>query len=149
MIIQGLTKDEQLLHGGANFRLIVTHRDLTETTVATVQVINAFNVSARDMIDVIDVELIEPFEDTSDVSFIGTYILVGDSASITRYISSVDVNKNSTDGGPYYKSKGTGVRYCYTTDNVVLVRFSPQYEEEEKALADLDRGEVHIYLRKL
>jgi hypothetical protein len=142
MEIQGLTKEEQLLHGGANFRIIFTHKDLTETSDNTSQTIQAFNVSAKDMIDVIEVELVEKFDFSGASSEYCIWFSIGYSGG-SHFLQEYTINAIQL----FVKITGSGSSYCFPAADTVDI--SVTFEDYlDYSLSEFTQGEVHIYLRK-
>lgn len=129
-------------HHGANRLIIITHEDLTEGTANTAQTIAIANVKPGTKWSVCDTELVTPFKDASDAAFNTTAITIGDGGDVDRGMASQELNENGTE--VRYKSNPNTLPYTYlVADTIDLIVGSMA----AKALADIDVGELRIYLK--
>ena len=81
---------------GFTHQVVVTHTDLTESTVDTDQTIALLSVVAGDVVEKAAFKLVTAFEDESDAAFNDTNVSVGDGGDTDRFIASTEVNENGT-----------------------------------------------------
>jgi hypothetical protein len=135
-----LSKEEKLGHDGATHRAVITHADLTETTVDTDQEITLFTTPAnRCSVECKKSVLVTALEDASDAAFDSTTLIVGDTDT-DRLLASQELNEN---GSEVLKKIGTGTKHVYTSATAINATIGSM---AAKALNDIDTGEVHIYL---
>ena len=124
----------------ANFELLVTHEDLTETTANTAQTLT-FPIAAKMTVQCVRMILDEPFEDASDNAFNTTTVIVGDGGSTNRFLTSTELNVNGTE---ILLKLGTGTTLAYdTTDTIDLIFGSMA----AKSLSDIDTGRARFLFR--
>lgn len=142
MIAYPLQLEEQSATGFTH-RIRITHEDLTEAADNTAQTIAILSVPARAYVSDAAFNLVTPFKDSDDNAFNSTTIIVGDGGSTNRYIASAQVNENGTEilAGPGVNSS---VRYAYTSADTIDIIFGSM---TDKALADIDVGELDVYLK--
>lgn len=136
-----LSKERQAATGMTH-GAIVTHEDLTETTVATAQVIELFPVSAGTQQTDAVLNVITPLQDASDAAFNSNTVTVGDGADADRAIASAQVNANgSTVTGQLAAST---VAFIHTSADTIDLTVGSM---AAKALADIDTGELEILVK--
>lgn len=127
---------------GFTHRLRVTHKDLTETAANTAQALVFYQGKKGTVVQRAAFVLREPFEDTEDAAFDSTQLQVGDGDSATQLFSSQQLNENGTT--VHAGSSNSGVAYREGgSDSALQVNFLSM---SAKSLADLNRGEVDIFL---
>lgn len=136
-----LKEEEMVLHQGATHIAIVTHTDLTEATANTAQVIALMTVAAKMAVGCVKAVLKTPFTDASDAAFNTTAVTVGDGNSANALLTSMELNSNGTE---VFLKFGTATQTVYTGADTVDITFNSM---ADKALVDIDAGEVHIYLK--
>jgi len=125
---------------GANALAIITKDNLTEDTADTDQTLDIFTTPARDtIVDVVDTELIEEFEDESDAALNDTKLSIGDSGDPDRLLTAQQLNANGTT---LARKEGAG-SHTYTSATTVQALVESM---TAKKLADLDKGQIHIWL---
>ncbi len=134
-----LSAEEQRAYGFTH-RIKVTHEDLTETTAATDQVIPLLSVAAGALVTRCATRLVTPFNDASDVAYNDTQVSVGDGGSAARFLAAQQVNENGTE---VLAKGGTGTLHAYEAADTVDLTVAHQ---DSKALADLDAGELWVFL---
>jgi hypothetical protein len=126
---------------GFTHQVVVTHTDLTESTVDTDQTIALLSVVAGDVVEKAAFKLVTAFEDASDAAFNDTNVSVGDGGDTDRFIASTEVNENGNEVD--FAANANTTAYAYTeADTVDLLVESMT----AKSLSNIDAGEIHIYL---
>lgn len=127
---------------GFNHRFVITASDLTVTTADTPQSITLVTLPAGTVVKQAAYFLKTPFKDADDAAFNSTALTVGDSGDADRYIDSAQLNENGTEiiAGA---SNGSKVPFAYASSTAVVAAFASM---AAKDLADLDTGEIWIYL---
>lgn len=140
MKIAPLSLNERAKHL-ATHCAVITAADLTEATVNTAQDIALLTTPAsKCSVEVVKTVLVTPFEDASDEAFNTNALIIGDSGDTDRLLASQELNEN---GSRVLKKRGTGTAQVYTAVTVINANIAAM---AAKALADIDTGEVHIYL---
>lgn len=135
-----LSTEEKLKHFATHVARI-THEDLTEATVNTAQDIPLFTTPAsKCSVEVVKDVLVTPFKDESDEAFNTNAMIVGDAGDPDRLLASQELNGN---GAKVLKKQGTGTAQVYTEATVINANIAAM---AAKALANIDTGEVLIYL---
>ena len=127
---------------GFNHRFVITASDLTQATANTAQSITLVTLPAGTVVKHAAYYLKTPLADASDSAFNSTAMTVGDAGDADRYIDSAQLNVNGTEviAGA---SNGSKVPYAYASSTAVVAAFASM---ADKALADIDTGEIWIYL---
>ncbi len=119
----------------------ITHADLTEATVNTAQDIALLTTPAsKCSVELVKTVLVTPFKDASDAAFNTNALIIGDSGDTDRLLASQELNKNGTE---VLKQRGTGTSMVYTSATVINANIAAM---AAKALADVDAGEIQIFL---
>jgi hypothetical protein len=140
MILKLLTHEERVKHFATHVAKI-THEDLTEATVNTAQDIALLTTPAsKCSVEVVKTVLATPFKDASDAAFNTNALIIGDSGDTARLLASQELNENGTE---VLKKRGTGTAQVYTAATVINANVAAM---AAKALADVDTGEVLVYL---
>jgi hypothetical protein len=126
---------------GFTHQVVVTHTDLTESTVDTDQTIALLSVVAGDVVEKAAFKLVTAFEDASDAAFNDTNVSVGDGGDTDRFIASTEVNENGTEVD--FAANANTTAYAYTAADTVDLLVESM---NAKSLSNLDAGEIHIYL---
>lgn len=143
MKVYNLSLEEQAA-SGYNKKVVITHADLTESTVNTAQTIELFSVPAYTVVDSCAFKLVTPFEDASDNALNTTTLIVGDGGSTARFSPSKELNVNGTEILAWATANATDtLPYAYVSADTIDAIFGSM---ADKALSDVDVGEVHIYL---
>jgi hypothetical protein len=126
---------------GFTHQVVVTHTDLTESTVDTDQTIALLSVVAGDVVEKAAFKLVTAFEDASDAAFNDTNVSVGDGGDTDRFIASTEVNENGTEVD--FAANANTTAYAYTAADTVDLLVESM---TAKSLSNIDAGEIHIYL---
>jgi hypothetical protein len=126
---------------GFTHQVVVTHTDLTESTVDTDQTIALLSVVAGDVVEKAAFKLVTAFEDASDAAFNDTNVSVGDGGDTDRFIASTEVNENGTEVD--FAANANTTAYAYTAADTVDLLVESM---NAKSLSNIDAGEIHIYL---
>jgi hypothetical protein len=127
---------------GYNYRFVIDHTDLTQGTDNTAQDITLITLPAYSVVKSAATFLKTPFKQASDASYNNNVLIVGDSGDTARFIASQQVNENGTE--ILAKAQDvTKVPHAYATATAVVAKFASM---ASYSLADLDAGEIHIYL---
>lgn len=129
----------------ATHMIDVSAADLTETTANTAQTLVPLTFADGDVFVLISGRLVEPFEDSSDAAFNSTALSVGDNDSATRYLASTQLNKNGTEITTFAGAL-TAPCFPYTAAKELRLAFASM---TAKSLADLDKGRLLLYVRKV
>jgi hypothetical protein len=128
---------------GYTHKFVVTHADLTTTTANTAQSVTLLSLEQGDVVANAAYKLVTAFSDASDSTFNVTTLAVGDD-DVDEFIDETEVNANGTEifyAGPVADS--IPKVYNVATDGPITATFMPSVAHN---LADLDAGEVHIFL---
>lgn len=125
---------------GANFEVIITHEDLTETTANTTQKLT-FPIEDKMSVELVRTILDEKFEDTADAALNTTTLIVGDDGNTARFLASQELNVNGTE---VTMKNGTGTSLVYTTTDTIDFIFGSM---AAKTLAQLNRGRIRCQFR--
>ena len=130
---------EEMAATGATHKVVVTHADLTETTVSTAQTLTPITVANLTSWETKFALLRSPFQYTADPLFNSVAVTMGDGGSTNRFLTSTELCVDGTEIGV---KVGTGTTLQYTTDDTVDLVFTPA---TGYALDSLDKGEVWFY----
>jgi hypothetical protein len=133
-----LSLNEEAMAPGFSHIGIITTEDLTQATVAAAQTITLAPINAGDVVLRVFWRLRAPFQQTTDATFNSDTISVGDSASITTYLTAAEANLN----GAYVTYRFSGTAVLYTANDNILVTVNSM---AAKALVNLNRGELHLF----
>ena len=164
---------------GANYLVVVTHADLTETTANTAQSLtNVLPVLAKQGVELIACRLVTAFTDDATTAFSSVAVTVGDGTDADLYLTSTELDSYGTevwlkfgrtgwDGGAATSIVFSGADTNTLTTQIVYTVSSPLTEVGRKlytaadyvdfvftptaayALSALDNGEVWFYFRIL
>lgn len=126
---------------GYNYRFVITHEDLTEAADNTAQDITLITLPAYSVVKSAATYLKTPFKQTADASYNNNVLIVGDSGNDDRYIASQQVNVNGTE--ILAQAQASTTPFANVAATAVVAKFASM---AAYSLADLDAGEVHIYL---
>ena len=127
---------------GYNYRFVITHEDLTEAADNTAQDITLITLPAYSVVKSAATYLKTPFQLVGTTAYNNNVLIVGDSGDTARFIASQQVNENGTE--ILAKAQDvTKVPHAYAASTAVVAKFASM---AAYSLADLDAGEVHIYL---
>ena len=127
---------------GFNHRIVVDHTDLTTSANNTTQSLTLITLPAGTVVKSAAYWLKTPFKLSTNSSFDLTTMIVGDSGDTDRYIDSSELNENGTV--VVYAVNNEGKLPSVTTaSTAVNAVFTPKAANN---LAELDTGEIHIYL---
>lgn len=147
---------EQRAATGFTHRARVTCDNLTETATNTAQTLQLLSVKAGTFVDRVAMVLVTPFEDVSDNAFNDIKLTVGDGSDVDRFFASntagtgIQINVNGTEViyhvNPVAASTAglATAPFMYTADDTVDAVFGSM---TGKALNDIDKGIVDIYIR--
>jgi hypothetical protein len=128
--------------GWFTHKAVITHEDLTETADNTAQVLELVAVDAGDVVQDSALHLVTPFKDASDSAYNTNAVTLGDGGSANRFISSTEINENGTE---ILSKAGTlTTSYAYVAADTVDLTVNGL---TGKALADIDVGELWVFLR--
>lgn len=125
---------------GANFEVIITHEDLTETAANTTQKLT-MPIEDKMSFEVVRTILDEKFEDTADAALNTTTVIVGDDGNTARFLASQELNVNGTE---VTMKNGTGTSLVYTATDTIDFIFGSM---AAKTLAQLNRGRIRFQCR--
>lgn len=131
--------EEEVAATGANLLVILTHEDLTESTVNTAQAIDLFTKGNGRTVKLVRSKIVTAFEDASDAALNTTTLIVGDSGDDDRLLASQELNENGTE---VEIKEGTGTTHAPTSDTTYQATFGSM---SGKKLSDIDTGEVHLF----
>jgi len=127
---------------GFNHRFVISAQDLTEAADNTAQSFTLLTLPVGSVVKSAAMFLNTPLKDASDTAFNSTTLIVGDSGDTARYLASTQLNENGTEilakAAPVDK-----VPHAYASATAVTATFGSM---AAKKLADIDVGEVSIYL---
>jgi hypothetical protein len=126
---------------GFNYRFVITHEDLTESTDNTAQDITLITLPAYSVVKSAATYLKTPFKQTSDASYNSNTVIVGDAADDNRYIASQQINLNGTE--ILAQAQASTTPFANVAATAVVAKFAAM---ASYSLADLDAGEIHIFL---
>ena len=135
--------NETAAHSGFNYKVVITHADLTETTADTDQTIQVASAGVGAIVRNVATFLKTDFQDASDSALNDTAIIVGDGNDTDRYILLQQVNTNGTEVDAAISPSTGTLPYVYTTaDSIDVVVASMG----GKSLSNIDTGEVWVFL---
>ena len=126
---------------GFNYRFVITHEDLTESTYNTAQDITLITLPAYSVVKSAATYLKTPFEQAGDASYNSNTVIVGDAADDNRYIASQQINLNGTE--ILAQAQASTTPFANVAATAVVAKFASM---ASYSLADLDAGEIHIFL---
>lgn len=127
---------------GFNHRIVVDHTDLTNSTNNTTQSLTLITLPAGTVVKSAAYWLKTPFELSTNTSFDLTTMIVGDTGDADRFINSSELNKNGTEV-VYAANDPAKLPVATTAETAITAVFTPKAANN---LAQLDTGEIHIYL---
>jgi hypothetical protein len=136
--------NNEALGSGFSHAFKITHEDLTETTVATAQEFTLIARPAGSYLARLATRLVTAFSDASDAAFNDCAITVGDGSTADLFLASQQLNANGTE---VFAKIGQGVPAVVnaaSTAGTIKLTFNSM---AAKALADLDAGEVWIFIQ--
>jgi hypothetical protein len=128
---------------GFTHKAIVTHADLTQTADNTAQSVTLLEVEPGDIVQRAAFKLVTAFENTASTAFNTTTLAVGDD-DVDEFIDETEVNDNGSK--VLYASHinaDTPKVYTAASTGPITATFMSMAGE---SLAELNAGEVHIYL---
>ena len=126
---------------GYNYRFVIDHTDLTNSTDAAVQDITLITLPANSVVKSAATYLKTPFEKTGTAAYNSNVLIVGDSGDTDRIIASQQLNVNGTE--ILAKAHASTTPFAYVAATAIVANFASMAAYD---LAELDAGEVHIYL---
>jgi len=135
-----LLMTEERVALGASHRIVITQEDLTQTTVNTAQVIKLLDIPAGGLVRNVYTKLQARFANTADTDLNTTALTIGDAGTANLFLASQELNVNGTE--VRFKA-GTGTQKAYDAAAVLNATFGSM---ALKSLADLNAGEVHIFV---
>jgi len=124
---------------GYNYRFVIDHTDLTESTDNTAQDITLVTLPANSVVRGTAVYLKTPFELVGTTAYNSNTLSIGDSGSATRYVNAQQINVNGSE----VLANATNTTNAYVAATAVVARFASMASYD---LAELNAGEVHIFL---
>lgn len=126
-------------------KFVITHADLTESAANTAQTIQLCSVAVGDIVSNAAYRLVTAFKDSADNALNTTTLIVGDGNDTDRFIVSKELNENGTEVLYWATANATDtLPFSYTAADTVDAVFGSM---ATKTLAQLDTGEVHIFMR--
>ena len=126
---------------GFNYRFVITHEDLTTATDNTAQDITLITLPAYSVVKAAATYLKTPFQLTGTAAYNSNVLIVGDSGDTDRIIASQQLNVNGTE--ILAKAHASTTPFAYVAATAIVANFASMAAYD---LAELDAGEVHIYL---
>ena len=126
---------------GYNYRFVITHEDLTTAADNTAQDITLITLPAYSVVKSAATYLKTPFQLVGTTAYDNNVLIVGDSGNDDRYIASQQVNVNGTE--ILAQAQASTTPFANVAATAVVAKFASM---AAYSLADLDAGEVHIYL---
>lgn len=126
---------------GFNYRFVITHEDLTESTDNTAQDITLITLPAYAVVNRAATYLKTPFQKTGTTAYNSNVLIVGDAGDTDRLIASQELNVNGTE--ILAKANPSTVPYAYAAATAIKANFASMASYD---LAELDAGEIHIFL---
>ena len=126
---------------GYNYRFVIDHTDLTNSTDAAVQDITLITLPANSVVKSAATYLKTPFQLTGTAAYSSNVLIVGDSGDTDRIIASQQLNVNGTEITA--KAHASTTPFAYVAATAIVANFASMAAYD---LAELDAGEVHIYL---
>jgi hypothetical protein len=126
---------------GYNYRFVIDHTDLTTSDDNTAQDITLITLPAYSVVKSAATYLKTPFQLVGTTAYNNNVLIVGDSGNDDRYIASQQVNVNGTE--ILAQAQASTTPFANVAATAVVAKFASM---AAYSLADLDAGEVHIYL---
>ena len=126
---------------GYNYRFVIDHTDLTTSADNTAQDITLITLPANSVVKSAATYLKTPFEKTGTAAYNSNALIVGDSGDTDRIIASQQLNVNGTE--ILAKAHASTTPFAYVAATPIVANFASMAAYD---LAELDAGEVHIYL---
>ena len=126
---------------GYNYRFVIDHTDLTNSTDAGPQDITLITLPANSVVKSAATYLKTPFQLTGTAAYNSNVLIVGDSGDTDRIIASQQLNVNGTEITA--KAHASTTPFAYVAATAIVANFASMAAYD---LAELDAGEVHIYL---
>ena len=126
---------------GYNYRFVITHEDLTTAADNTAQDITLITLPAYSVVKSAATYLKTPFQLVGTTAYNNNVLIVGDAGNDDRYIASQQVNVNGTE--ILAQAQASTTPFANVAATAVVAKFASM---AAYSLADLDAGEVHIYL---
>lgn len=126
---------------GYNYRFVIDHTDLTTSTDNTAQDITLITLPANSVVKSAATYLKTPFEKTGTAAYNSNVLIVGDSGDTDRIIASQQLNVNGTE--ILAKAHASTTPFAYVAATAIVANFASMAAYD---LAELDAGEVHIFL---
>ena len=126
---------------GFNYRFVITHEDLTESTYNTAQDITLITLPAYSVVKSAATYLKTPFQKTGTAAYNNNVLIVGDAGNDDRFIASQQINVNGTE--VLAQAQASTTPHAYEAATAVVANFASMAAYD---LLELDAGEVHIYL---
>jgi hypothetical protein len=126
---------------GYNYRFVITHEDLTEAADNTAQDITLITLPAYSVVKSAATYLKTPFQLVGTTAYNSNVLIVGDAGNDDRFIASQQLNVNGTEILAQVHPSTTP--FANVAATAVVAKFASM---AAYSLADLDAGEIHIYL---
>lgn len=130
---------EEMAATGATHKVVVTHKDLTETAASTAQTLTPITVANLTSWQTLFGLVRVPFENTADSAFVSVAATMGDGGDTSRFLASQEMCVNGTE---VCLKMGTGTTLQYTAADTVDIVVTPT---TGKSLSDLNKGEAWFY----
>jgi len=126
---------------GYNYRFVIDHTDLTTSADNTAQDITLITLPANSVVKSAATYLKTPFQLTGTAAYNSNVLIVGDSGDTDRIIASQQLNVNGTE--ILAKAHASTTPFAYVAATAIVANFASMAAYD---LAELDAGEIHIFL---
>lgn len=126
---------------GYNYRFVIDHTDLTTSADNTAQSITLITLPANSVVRSAATYLKTPFQLTGTADYNSNVLIVGDPGVTNRIIASQQLNVNGTE--VLAKAHASTTPFAYVAATAIVATFASMAAYD---LAELDAGEVHIFL---
>lgn len=126
---------------GYNYRFVIDHTDLTTSADNTAQDITLITLPANSVVKSAATYLKTPFQLTGTAAYNSNVLIVGDSGDTDRIIASQQLNVNGTE--ILAKAHASTTPFAYVAATPIVANFASMAAYD---LAELDAGEIHIFL---
>lgn len=136
--------EQEKAETGYNWKAVITHADLTETTADTDMTIALISTAIGAIVKDAAFYLKTAFEDASDAALNDTKVSVGDGGSSARFLAAIQVNENGTEVDASGSANTTP--YVYTAADTIDLTVESM---AAKSLSNIDTGELWVYINSV
>ena len=126
---------------GFTHKVVITHASLTEAADNTAQTLTLLTLPADSIITNAATHLVTSFQKTGTSAYNTNTLVVGVSGTTNQLIASQQINTNGTPVNVRIFNSTAPIAYTASTPIIATVASVASYD-----LAELDAGEVHIFL---